>query len=758
MVLDEIKVGDVVNVPGDLYGTVRFVGAVAGKPGRFAGVELAPEYAGRGKNSGDVDGRSYFKTAQPGSGIFVPVTNPKYISLRKASNASSAASAPAPGPARSSVGPRGLRVSSGLGLSMAPSSSSSHLASSSPPSHSPLEANPRIRQPSFTARTGSPGPSAAPKPAMKNNFRSASLAPPASAPMIKPGRLGSRSSSRYSDESAQPSPELSGSASAENDRSATPAAADNADLVERIQSLERLLSERDQQLEEHNVALAELQDSINELEGMDAMQVRAQLREKNEKINILNAEFDNHRADFRSTLDALETAASETERVYEKKLEDLLQSNRELQDRGEDVESVARQLKQLEELVSELEEGLEDARRGEAEARGEVEFLRGEVERTKLELQQEREKSAIAIRRAKEDVARSLGKDTDAVDELDQKDEEINQLKGLVETLQLQNENGTMAGIDTTTKPDEQTFLLLGLRIDELENVVETRGRRIDDLEQQLKRARASGGDPAAETAKKDPHQSPESESNDRASPDSNVQVQSPAVVLEEPQRTPSPPPDAPEQQNDPRAGTYCSLCESDKHDILNCPGTFEHGEKGGPRSDAAMVPQRSGMQTPASVDNPIMTPSASDDDQKRDNHPRKADIGAGPVAPETPTTPAAFAKDAAPMADSPFAAANGLNHSPVPSGRSSPAVYSSNKLINRNAIIMGPPVSGGGGGVNLGAPIPLGGPPSVASGGASSIMKPIAGKASGQVDESKWCAMCERDGHESIDCPFDID
>lgn len=40
--------------------------------------------------------------------------------------------------------------------------------------------------------------------------------------------------------------------------------------------------------------------------------------------------------------------------------------------------------------------------------------------------------------------------------------------------------------------------------------------------------------------------------------------------------------------------------------------------------------------------------------------------------------------------------------------------------------------------------------------GGLGSSMAPAAGKSSGIIDESKWCALCERDGHESIDCPFD--
>lgn len=53
---DEITIGDTVEVPGNLTGTVRFIGSVAGRKGTFAGVELHPEFASRGKNSGDVDG------------------------------------------------------------------------------------------------------------------------------------------------------------------------------------------------------------------------------------------------------------------------------------------------------------------------------------------------------------------------------------------------------------------------------------------------------------------------------------------------------------------------------------------------------------------------------------------------------------------------------------------------------------------------------------------------------------------------------
>lgn len=52
----DLEVGDMVNVPGDMYGVVKFVGTVKGKNGRFVGVELDKSFAARGKNDGDVDG------------------------------------------------------------------------------------------------------------------------------------------------------------------------------------------------------------------------------------------------------------------------------------------------------------------------------------------------------------------------------------------------------------------------------------------------------------------------------------------------------------------------------------------------------------------------------------------------------------------------------------------------------------------------------------------------------------------------------
>jgi hypothetical protein len=51
-----IDVGDTVDVPGGMYGVVKYVGSVGDKPGVFAGVELSKPFADRGKNGGDFQG------------------------------------------------------------------------------------------------------------------------------------------------------------------------------------------------------------------------------------------------------------------------------------------------------------------------------------------------------------------------------------------------------------------------------------------------------------------------------------------------------------------------------------------------------------------------------------------------------------------------------------------------------------------------------------------------------------------------------
>jgi DNA repair exonuclease SbcCD ATPase subunit len=226
--------------------------------------------------------------------------------------------------------------------------------------------------------------------------------------------------------------------------------------------LKKELADRDKRLDEQAASLAEMDASVKELSALipadgltpgessrkgslgddgelSAAQLRQMLREKNEKISIMTQEFDSHRADFRSTLDSLEMASTETERVYEEQKRDLLAQLAELQAENEelkamgsskeDFDGITRQLKQLEELVAELEEGLEESRRGEAEARGEVEFLRGEVERGRSELRREREKAAALLENGGSGSSERFAK------ELEEKDAEIAGLKAIVHNL-----------------------------------------------------------------------------------------------------------------------------------------------------------------------------------------------------------------------------------------------------------------------------------------------------------------------------------
>ncbi|KAG9099964.1 hypothetical protein FRC07_010456, partial [Ceratobasidium sp. 392] len=66
----EFDVGDAVRIESlGMEGTLQFMGEIEGKSGIWAGVELAPPFAGRGKNDGSVNGIHYF-TCAPKCGVF----------------------------------------------------------------------------------------------------------------------------------------------------------------------------------------------------------------------------------------------------------------------------------------------------------------------------------------------------------------------------------------------------------------------------------------------------------------------------------------------------------------------------------------------------------------------------------------------------------------------------------------------------------------------------------------------------------------
>ncbi|PWY89334.1 putative Noc1p protein [Aspergillus heteromorphus CBS 117.55] len=673
--LDEVQVGDLVNVPGGMYGTVKFLGTVAGKPGKFAGIELAAEHARRGKNNGDVEGRRYFTASTPGSGIFVPMNNNKYVTKFVTKRASGSGAPPTPSR------PINFSKSVGPGPSMRP---------------------PRVRRPSLPRPESPRGPP--PSKLSLAGLRTPSTAVARTAPSNGYPRSPVKAPSRASDRPpSRVSTEDDNVSSRASDIHRPSMAAEVQELKEHVQGLEKQLLDRDKQLDEQAHTLSDFQRTLEELEGSDSLSVRAQLRERNERIAQLTAEFDLHRADFRSTLDTLEIAASETERVYEQRLDELMQHNKELQDRGEDVEAVARQLKQLEELVSELEEGLEDARRGEAEARAEVEFLRGEVERTKLELKRERDMKD----------SQTNGDGPYHSKELEQKDDEIRGLKAIIHSLSRGDpdlhalqQNGIGAGPESDHDPEHLADL--EQRVEESERMSERKTFRIEELERELQQLQLNGGGrtrSSTVTASPSLHKTPNPAGNmTNGNGVNHAHRLSDRTVV--PSDWEDPPPlegqyqaysnrhrgisdasrhrletmhESDTNDSDTRSedggSLWCEICETGGHDILTCTNMF-------------------GAETKEKTPDPA---EPSQDDSSTDEK----------QTPETST-------------DDP-------SPSPTPEESTTP------EKTGRDAVFDG-----------------------LREVGLTSSMTPVAGKESGVIDDTKWCALCERDGHESIDCPFD--
>jgi len=482
---------------------------------------------------------------------------------------------------------------------------------------------------------------------------------------------------------------------------------------EEVERLRNQIEERDRQLREQGTTLAEMESTLTELQGLiensdgpplqhmrrgsaedkDATQLRALLREKNEKIAMLTAEFDAHRADFRSTIDTLEMASTETERVYEKKIEELMQEIQELQERTADVDTVATQLKQLEELVQELEEGLEDARRGEAEARGEVEFLRGEVERTRSELRREREKAQVAMNGANGVPAgASLSK------ELEQKEDEIRGLKAIIHSLSSSVPND---GADRTPTQRSGTFPLhkgesiddrlgrekLERELNELRLVLDSKTSREEELEREIEMLRRS----SVAVANGPGHRGSSMTIGSTNERRSSFRDSRGTVVLA---------PRSPEAAHKgiaglrhsrghtldtmPESDTYstatessalwCEICESPGHDILTCTNIFHEGQS----KEGCVAPE-------AQSKRPRLDSLTVPHDEA---------IKPAPLSPIKSKAPAAL--------------------TPAPA------------QVETRAV------------------------PNLMESG------PVAGKESGVVDASKWCALCERDGHDSVDCPFE--
>lgn len=731
----DVEVGDIVDVPGNMHGTVKFLGGIPGKNGVFAGVELSQEYASRGKNNGEVDGVQYFRTSIPGSGIFLPIARalPRGQTSNTPSRAPSQLGRPGysftpPTPNFSqSVGPG--RAASPYGKKTRPSlprpESPARRQALTPGPVRPVIGSMRST-PQPPNRFNSPTPSKFGQSV--RGTRDTGGDPPKKLAFTPRSNfkasVGPRSNSalggaplNYSDDETTPigihrsktTNESLGSTASFNAKM-RPLETKAKEQEEELQRLRTQLEERDKQLREQASSLAEMENSLNEVQSLmsgsdaggmrrgssddrDTSQLRTLLREKNEKIQQLTAEFDNHRADFRSTIDTLEMASTETERVYEQRVEELMNQIHEYQERSEDVHSVAAQLKQLEELVQELEEGLEDARRGESEARGEVEFLRGEVERGRAELRREREKAAEMLA-----ANAHQNENSTTAKEVAQRDDEIRSLKAIIHSLSQDQEQNSHDRQRTSMEAQKATEALES-EIDELRRALETKINREEELERELEALRRSSMQGLNQRASAMTIGSTRSngtaatERPDRPLPERPLPERPTSVPSWRDRQSSSPElqrrnkglAGVPESDNCSNATTdstlWCEICETGGHDILTC--TMFGGENAEANRNGARTSSNSQLPPSLRTGRDAVTGGL------KPLSPGMADSTFRPA----PLSPAKAKKPAAP---------------PV-------------------AIIPNPSIDG-----------------------------PVAGKESGVIDTNKWCALCERDGHESVDCPFE--
>ena len=549
-----------------------------------------------------------------------------------------------------------------------------------------------------------------------------------------------------------------------------------------VRQLKSQLADRDKQLAKQAADIEEMQNSVNELQSntmvqnptmpirssrgsglddLDAPSLRALVREKNEKIKQLTDEFDSHRADFRDTIDILEHTSDETNRLHQEKIEKLEAELREMHerlDRGEDMDTVAQTLKTLDEQVQELEEGLEDARRGEAEARGEVEYLRGEVERTKAELDREKQRSAMT--KNAPIAAEGSPSTVDLRRELRRKDDEIKGLNAIMLSLNsgstsdkgspkssrrvskqrnsdhVQNQaNGHDA--DQLLVEERQGREKLENEVKELQNLVDRKTYREEELENEIQRLRktnahvSSSSNTFSERTTRPPSKPPTNPGNpsidwtERGSPTAKFSDlnHTRTNTMGSSRTRVEPAPESPSHSTTMTDGSnlWCDLCDTAGHDILSCTNMNGSGGGGrgkqGRRTSEERRPEYTSprLQSHDREEDYSLDPPPSQKHPSQQHHQRR-------FSPPSYTVP----NPISPIPENPI----GGGHGPT----APPARFPAPQAMPRS-----PPQP------QSRAPMP----PAIGGG-------LVAGKASGLVDENKWCAMCESDGHDVTDCPFE--
>lgn len=295
-------IGIRVTIPGTTlgHGVLRYIGQIEGKPGVFGGLELqGPIAASRGKNSGSVDGIKYFDVALPMTGLFLP-----WERLRSANPALPRLDRPQTRP--SSVSSRSEMLYTPSPPTRRASSRLSHIS----------ETN-RLRE---SGRDSPLSSSAQISVAKRKSVTGASRSPTLSAPALV---VGSRTG--LGDLFQKPLPLV-----AEMDA-----------VLRDLAEYKALVNKHTQELQEKNRILDELQLTVSEINPI-MEEYEKTLREKDLKYQKQKKDYDSAREEWRQSLDLMLGAQQEAETFYEQQIDDLKEEITRLSTSGSRRDGVQR--------------------------------------------------------------------------------------------------------------------------------------------------------------------------------------------------------------------------------------------------------------------------------------------------------------------------------------------------------------------------------------------------------------------------------
>ncbi|KAK9471933.1 uncharacterized protein V1510DRAFT_396044 [Dipodascopsis tothii] len=375
-----IQLNDTVGVPGGMFGEVKYIGGIQGKPGEYIGVDLSSDFAGKGKNSGAVEGVQYFTPSVPMSGLFVPVS--KITLPDRAASRPPSALARRPPSALANARPQSPSLA---GLS---TPQKTVVAGASTPLTTPR------RRTSMASMSMTQ-----PRPASRTGARSSLLG--AAAPTT-PSRSMTPSQRRRSTMfQAGVASRLSRQPEADDDAGAVVAAAAAAAAADELAAVRAQLADtqaalraRDSELSEQSTLLVELEHAVSEFQKLSTnegsgderpgdrgpsppptereLELRTLVQDRERKLADVKAEFETKRTEFRETIGALEQASEATTRMYEQRIADL-------ESRVGSANDTVLQIGLLEQNITELERTLDESREIEQQTKARLDALEAEV-------------------------------------------------------------------------------------------------------------------------------------------------------------------------------------------------------------------------------------------------------------------------------------------------------------------------------------------------------------------------------------------